>query len=411
MCTQSSRPINKVELADIFSQHADAYIASHGVSSIQHKAINAISHCRTAALGGHVLRCNHCAELEIAYNSCRYRHCPKCQATKKLRWLEARKAELLPVPYFHVVFTLPHELNPLASYNQAAIYNLLFKSAWTTINTLGHDKKRLHAQMGMTAFLHTWNQKLNQHIHLHCMVPAGGLSAVDGKMLWKASKRPDYLFPVKVMSKLFGKLFLTELTNAFKNDVFQFQGCIAELAKESNFMKLKCQLSEKTWNVYAKEPFNGAEGGMEYLARYFSKTAIGNERILSCHNNQVAFKWRDSSDNNKSKVMHLDAHEFIRRYLSHILPRGFMRARYFGFLANSVKAKTITRIRSILSDKQDFKAVKSSDSELSETLVDLMKRVIGIDITLCKQCKIGRLEKIQMVMPNALQIPALWDTS
>ncbi|MDP3889242.1 MAG: IS91 family transposase [bacterium] len=466
MCTQSSRSIKKVELADIFSQHAEAYIASHGVSSIQHKAINAIYRCRTAALGGHVLRCNHCGVLEVAYNSCRYRHCPKCQTTKKLRWLEERKAELLPVPYFHVVFTLPHELNQLTSYNQAAIYNLLFKAAWATVNTLGHDKKLLGAQTGMVAFLHTWNQKLNQHNHLHCMVPAGGLDEVDGQFLWRALKKLDYLFPVKVMGKLFGKIFLTELTRAFKNNEFQFRGCIAELAKESNFMKLKLQLSKKTWNVYAKEPFNGAEGGMEYLARYFAKTAIGNERILSCDENQVAFKWRDSKDNKKTKVMHLDAHEFIRRYLSHILPHGFMRARYFGFLASSVKAKNITLINSLLStDKQevsvsssvqtiparisepqpsvsqashmindshidvvddckpshqfnlnnvtfaqDIKTFKLPDSE-PESIAELMKRVVGIDIALCKHCKFGRLEKIQMFLPSALQIPTAWDTS
>ena len=372
-----------------------------------------------------------------------------------------------------MVFTLPHELNQLASYNPALTYNLLFKAAWATVDTLGHDKKRLNAQMGMTAFLHTWNQKLSQHNHLHCMVPAGGLSEVDGQMLWNASKKPDYLFPVKVMGKLFGKLFLTELTRAFKNNEFQFKGCITELAKEANFMKLKFQLSKKTWNVYAKEPFNGAEGGMEYLARYFSKTAIGNERILSCDENQVAFKWRDSKDNKKTKVMRLDAHEFIRRYLSHILPHGFMRARYFGFLANAVKAKNITLIRSLLSpDKpddltvsstvqnipamiteaqaavshalhrinnspaergadyqtmhhtlgtldtpnsvpliQDIKIVKSFRPEPSESIAELIKRVIGIDIALCKQCKIGRLEKIQMIMPNAFQVPSLWDTS
>lgn len=472
MCIQSGRP-KKIELSDIFSRHADSYIASHGVSSIQHKAIHAISHCRTAILGGHMLCCDHCGALEIAYNSCRYRHCPKCQTTKKLRWLEERKAELLPVPYFHVVFTLPHELNPIASYNPALIYNLLFKAAWATVYTLGHDKKWVNANMGMVAFLHTWNQKLNQHIHLHCMVPAGGLSEVDGQALWNASKKSDYLFPVKVMGKLFGKLFLTEFTNTFKNNAFQFKGCITELAKESNFMKLKVQLFQKTWNVYAKEPFNGAEGGMEYLARYFTKTAIGNERILSCDENQIAFKWRDSTDHKKTKILRLDAHEFIRRYLSHILPHGFMRARYFGFLANSVKAKNITLIRSLLSPAkqddmtartavqnisamitdtqaavsqashmmsnspadrladckllrhtvslsdtpsivilaQEITSVKPSDSKPSESIAELMKRVVGIDIALCKHCKIGRLEKIQMLLPNPSQIPASWDTS
>lgn len=474
MCTQSGKPTNRVELSDIFSQHAQPYSASYGVSSIQHKAIKAISCCRTAALGGHVLRCNHCGAQEIAYNSCRYRHCPKCQTTKKLGWLEERKAELLPVPYFHVVFTLPHELNPLASYNPAAIYNLLFKAAWATVNTLGHDKKRLDAQMGMVAFLHTWDQKLNQHIHLHCMLPAGGLREVAGQMRWHASKKPDYLFPVQVMGKLFGKFFLTELTHAFKNDVFQFKGGLTELSQEPNFMKLKAQLFKKKWIVYAKAPFNGAEGGMEYLARYFTKTAIGNERLLSCDDNQVTFKWRDSKDNKKTKIMRLDIHEFIRRYLSHILPHRFMRARYYGFLANSVKAKNIALIRSLVppaqqNDKpisstlqnapemlnlpqattlsqtlhvlkngsaneiapykpvhhrvstldasnsitlaQDTKRVKTSDDEASESIAKLLKRVAGIDIALCKQCKIGRLEKVQILLPNTLQIPNLWDTS
>ena len=169
MCTQSARQKKPVELADIFSQYADTYVAQHGASSIQYKAMHSITNCRTAALGGHTSRCNHCGTLEVSYNSCRYRHCPKCQKTKQIRWLEARKAELLPVPYFHVVFTLPHELNAIASYNPVLIYNLLFQSAWATVNTLGHDKKRLNGQMGMLAFLHTWGQNLSQHIHLHCM--------------------------------------------------------------------------------------------------------------------------------------------------------------------------------------------------------------------------------------------------
>lgn len=471
MCTQSGRAINTVELADIFSLHADAYIASHGVSSSQHKAINAISRCRTAQLGGHVLRCNHCGVLEIAYNSCRYRHCPKCQAPKKVRWLSERKAELLPVPYFHVVFTLPHELNPIASYNQAVIYNLLFKAAWATVNTLGHDKKRLNGQMGMTSFLHTWSQQLNQHIHLHCMVPAGALCDIDGETQWRASKTPDYLFPVKVMAKLFGKLFLTELTEAFKNQELQFKGCIAKLTEESQFMKFKATLTTKTWNVYAKEPFNGAEGGMEYLARYFVKTAIGNERLVSFDEHQVRFKWRDSRDNDKIKIMALDTHEFIRRYLMHILPHGFMRVRYCGFLANAVKAKNIALIQSLLSTGKQHNVVsnavlhhtftlkmtatanavlpvapamsnmQATDAAVEpleinllqrpileiqgdtlsaqsikkeaarESTAELMQRIVGIDVTLCKHCKVGHLEKVQMLYPTILYSPTPWDTS
>ncbi len=413
-----------------------------------------------------MLRCNHCGVLEMAYNSCRYRHCPRCRAPKKVRWLAERKAELLPVPYFHVVFTLPHELNPIASYNQAVIYNLLFKAAWATVNTLGHDKKRLNGQMGMIAFLHTWSQQLNQHIHLHCMVPAGALCDIDGETQWSASKNPDYLFPVKVMAKLFGKLFLTELTEAFKNQKLQFKGCIAKLAEESHFMKFKATLTPKTWNVYAKEPFNGAEGGMEYLARYFVKTTIGNERLVSFDEHQVRFKWRDSRDNDKIKIMTLDTHEFIRRYLMHILPHGFMRVRYCGFLANSVKAKNIALIRSLLStDKQydvasndvlhhtftlkmtaipvappmsnmhatdaaveplelnllqrpiskiqgDTLSAQSINKEAArESTAELMQRIVGIDVTLCKHCKVGHLEKVQMIYPTISHSPTPWDTS
>ncbi len=464
MCTEIDKQSRRsVELADLFAQSGETYIAQHGVSTIQYKAITAISSCRTAKLGGHVSCCNHCGALEIAYNSCRYRHCPKCQAPKKVRWLDARKAEVLPVPYFHVVFTLPHELNPIAAYNQETIYNILFKAAWGTVNTLGHDKKRLNGQMGMMGFLHTWNQQVNRHIHLHCMVPAGAICNADGKLQWNPSKK-DYLFPVNVMAKLFSKLFLTELTKAFKNNELVFKGSIAHLAKESEFMKLKLQLKPrpKTWNVYAKEPFNGADGGMEYLARYFTKTAIGNERLISFNEQQITFKWRDSRDNNQTKLMTLEAHEFIRRYLSHILPHGFMRVRYFGFLANSVKAKNIALIRSLLPAHETQPAptetvilesvpkagaialdttnpsisqesLKFEQSQLhplscemqinntsvtpfsaekkTESIAELMKRVVGVDITLCKHCKIGRLEKIQTILPGSLFLPTPWDTS
>jgi hypothetical protein len=457
VCTQSARQKKPVELADIFSQYADTYVAQHGASSIQYKAIHAITNCRTAALGGHTSRCNHCGALEISYNSCRYRHCPKCQKTKQMRWSEARKAELLPVPYFHVVFTLPHELNAIASYNPVLIYSLLFQAAWATVSTLGHDKKRLNGQMGMLAFLHTWGQNLSQHIHLHCMIPAGAIRVVDGEPEWKASKE-DYLFPVKVMGKLFGKLLLTKLVNAFNAHEILFKGAIMPLSDQQQFMKFSAQLRKKSWNVYAKEPFNGAEGGVEYLARYFTKTAIGNERILSCDNQQVTFKWRDYSDNNKTKVMRLDAHEFIRRYLSHILPSGFMRVRYFGFMSSAVKAKNTKLIKSLLLPEErpasnissilgvssamhgvlhtlniistesmnleprvskmvkletekevHFQSNKTRGS--NESTVELMKRVVGIDIELCKRCRIGRLEKIEVILPHALQKQSAWDTS
>jgi Putative transposase/Transposase zinc-binding domain len=416
VCHSLEQVSASVELADIFVKHADHYIAQHGGSPFQQKALYTISRCRTSALGGHVLRCNHCGALEHSYNSCRYRHCPKCQTSKQLRWLQERKAELLPVPYFHVVFTLPHELNPIASYNPVVIYNLLFKAAWATLDTLGRDKKRLNGIMGMMAFLHTWGQNLSQHIHLHCLIPAGALAETDEGIRWKASKK-TYLFPAKVMAKLFGKLFLSALRKAYSNQELLFKGCISELSKQQVFTLFQAKLAKKSWNVYAKEPFNGAEGGIEYLARYFAKTAISNERLLSVDDQQVTFKWRDYSDNNKTKIMALEVHEFIRRYLTHILPDRFMRVRYFGFLASAVKKKSIELIRSLLNPLAQDTSNKThladniKSESTQESLAELMKRVANIDIELCKQCKIGRLQKIQQLLPYAALPPAGWDTS
>ena len=408
MCDQTVDRKKSIELADVFCQYGTDYIEQHGVSAAQNKVIKAIAHCRTSALGGHVSCCNHCGVKEISYNSCRYRYCPKCQTTKQLQWLEDRKAELLPVPYFHVVFTLPHELNALASYNPSVLYNLLFKAAWSTVNTLGQDKKRLGGTMGMLAFLHTWGQTLTQHIHLHCIIPGGALCDANGQKEWHETK-PGYLFPVAVMSKLFGKIFITLLQKAFANNEFTFKGSIAELSKPKQFAALITQLKEKSWNVYAKEPFNGAEGGLEYLARYVSKTAIGNERILSCDNEKVSFTWRDYSDDNKSKIMMLDAHEFIRRYLSHVLPDGFMRIRSFGFLANACKTKNINLIRSLVNPEETNPYEKKSKAD-KEPVVELIKRVTGVDIDLCKHCKIGRLEVIQLI-PSVKQAVLYEDSS
>lgn len=390
-----------IELADIFSQYADAYIKDHGVSAAQNKAIKAISRCRTAALGGHIMRCDNCGKEEQSYNSCRYRHCPKCQTTKQLRWLEDRKTELLPVPYFHVVFTLPHELNALASYNPTVIYNVLFKAAWKTIDTLGRDPKRLGGLMGMMAFLHTWGQNLSQHIHLHCMIPGGALYVEALQAKWRATRK-GFLFPVKVMSKLFGKKFISLLRQAFTEDKLLFKGSILKLKESLHFEQLLAHLGSKSWNIYAKEPFKGAAGGLEYLARYVSKTALSNDRIISCENGEVRFKWRDYSDHNKEKVLSLKTEEFIRRYLSHVLPDGFMRVRFFGFLANACKAKNINTIRELFSS-QDNTANPAVISKDKESIAKLMLRLTGIDIECCKHCKIGHLlveKTIMKVKPS-----------
>ena len=392
MCLRT-RPQQKssVELADILRQHGDAYIAKHGVSSEQYKAIEAIRRCRTAEMGGHVAHCDHCGIDSIAYNSCRTRHCPKCQTVSKIKWLEKRVAELLPVQYFHVVFTLPHELNYLADYNASVIYNLLFKATWRTINTLGQDSKRLGGTMGMLGFLHTWGQNLSHHIHLHCMIPGGALCKVGTQTTWRGCK-PDFLFPVKVMSKLFGKIFLSLLKEAYQTKKLIFKGGIAELSCEEKFGTLMQLLSKKSWNVYAKKPFNGAKGGLEYLARYVNKIAISNERILSSDDSHVSFQWRDYSDENRKKVMKLEPSEFIRRFLKHVLPKGLMRVRCFGFLANPVKKHSIELILQLFNQPK-------KETPKNESTAALMQRVTGIDIELCKHCHVGRLKIIKSLPP------------
>lgn len=410
MCEHSGREKSSTELADIFNLHADSYIEKYRLSKEQHKAVNAIRNCRTAALGGNIQRCPHCDTEFNSYNSCRNRHCPKCQSLAKARWLEARQAELLPVEYFHVVFTIPHELNAIAGCNQTIIYNILFKSAWKTIATLGKDEDRLGGLMGMLAALHTWGQNLYQHIHLHCIVPGGALRGEDRKKDKEKDKdkewistKPGFLFPVKVISKMFKGIFVKLLRQAYENNDLKLQGAIADLNQPEAFTALLNSLMQKNWCVYSKKPFNGAKGAVDYLAKYVYKTAISNSRILSCDNKEVSFNWRDYSDNNKIKTMTLDAHEFIRRFLTHILPDGFMRIRSFGFLANPCKKKKVAQILKILGQnpKPTFK---------KESTEEIMLRLTGVDITLCPKCKTGKLQNIKNI-PNFMQYNEYKDSS
>jgi hypothetical protein len=402
MCTHNGRDKNSAELADIFNLYGNSYLENYKLSIYQHKAINAIRNCRTAALGGNVQKCPCCGTEIISYNSCRNRHCPKCQALIKAKWLEARQAELLPVEYFHVVFTIPHELNFIASYNQVLIYNILFKSAWTTIQILGGDQKRLGGDMGMLAALHTWGQNLYQHIHLHCVIPGGALKSQE----WISCK-PGFLFPVRIISRIFRGIFVSLLRQAYQNNELKLQGVVANLSNPHEFTLLLELLMQKDWCVYSKEPFNGAKGAVDYLARYVYKTAISNDRILSCDNGNVTFKWRDYSDHNKTKIMILDAHEFIRRFLIHVLPDGFMRIRSFGFLANSCKAKKIQQILSLLNLKPEKITIIKKES-----VAELMLRLTGVDIELCPKCKIGKLYTIK-TLPNFKQRQGdkYWDSS
>jgi putative transposase/transposase-like zinc-binding protein len=398
MCT-IPRPTERpsVELADIFRMHGDRYVQNHVLTSEQYKVFHAIKNCRTSALGGHAEQCDQCHAIQYAYNSCRNRHCPKCESFKAAKWLEARQAELLPVRYFHVVFTLPHELNNLVLYNKRILYNLLFESTWETLKKLGADPKRLNGEMGMLSILHTWSQNLLQHNHVHCIVPGGALKA-NGE--WKAAKK--YLFPVKVLGKLFRGIFVSKLRNLYQSEKLKLPDRLTEKLSKNNLNKLLDVIMQKKWVVYAKPPFGNSEDILNYLGRYTHKIAISNYRILACNDQWVTFKWRDYSDDNKMKIMQLKPEEFIRRFLSHVVPNGFMRIRSFGFLANACKVYKVAEIQKQLKHKPK-KAAKKKNVEL------LMLELTGKDITLCPICKQGKLRRIREIPPTLRK--TIFDTS
>ena len=394
MCDQeNAQEQSSVELGDVFRMHRESYCKNNTLSPEQHKVINAICNCRTSILGGHIEQCDNCDNIHVSYNSCRNRHCPKCQSLKTAKWLENRQKELLPVPYFHVVFTLPHELNNLVLYNKRELYSLLMQSVWGTIKTLGKDPKRLNGLMGMLAILHAWGQNLFPHNHIHCIIPGGTL--VNGEK-WRSSKS-NYLFPVKVMSKIFRGIFISGLRILYDGNKLKIpndSNLKTSLSIRKNFEALLSSLMKKPWVVYSKKPFAGPEKLLDYLGRYVNKIAISNTRILSCNKRSVRFKWRDYSDDNKVKIMELKPEEFMRRFLSHVVPKGFMRVRFFGFLANACKRKNVTTIRKALS-------YKPIEEKQKKDIRSLMLELTGDDITICPKCKKGHFYKIQ-IMPNRL---------
>jgi hypothetical protein len=334
-----------LEVGDILRAHGDAYRAQHPVTPEQAQVLRRLAQCRTAALGGHVDACAGCGFTRISYNSCRDRHCPKCQASKRAAWLETRLERLLPIGYFHVVFTLPALLYPLVLHNQRLLYDLLFRAASATLLTLSADPQRLGAQVGVTAILHTWGQNLLFHPHLHCVVTGGGLS-VDGER-WVAGQR-KYFLPVKVLGKLFRGKFLAGLKAAYRAGQLTLTGSVADLADPRAFQQLLEQLYGRNWIVYAKRPFGGAEQVFRYLGRYSHRVAIANSRLVSMDQNQVWFQWKDYADNHQSKVMCVSAEEFMRRFLLHVLPKGFVRIRHFGLLASVNVASKLQRCRELL---------------------------------------------------------------
>ena len=342
-------PGHSLEVADVFHAHGAAWRkANAGHMSLgQLKVMSAIETCRTAALGGHVERCEDCAHERIAYNSCRNRHCPKCQAAAARQWLEDRQAELLPVPYYHLVFTLPAAIGAVAFQNKAAVYDLLFRTAAETLTTLAADPKHLGARIGLTAVLHTWGSALTYHPHVHVIAPGGGLSP-DG-MRWIACK-PGFFLPVRVLSRLFRRLFLEGLAALNQAGRLALFGDLAPLTEKSAFDTALAPLRRAEWVVYAKRPFAGPKAVLAYLARYTHRVAISNSRLIALDDKGVTFKWKDYriKGRDRLKTMTLDAAEFIRRFLLHVLPSGFHRIRHYGLIAGAVRAHNIERVRQLL---------------------------------------------------------------
>jgi putative transposase/transposase-like zinc-binding protein len=393
-CTAVSAVRPRLELADLVRAHGDAYRRTHRLAAVQHRALDAIETCRTAALGGHQETCDHCGAVRITYNSCRNRHCPKCQALPTARWLAARRADLLPIPYFHVVFTLPHDLNALAQGNPRVIYALLFRAAADTLLTFGRDARYLGGTIGVTAILHTWGQNLSQHLHLHCLVTGGALATDRSR--WIAG-RSSFLFPVHALSTVFRAKYLAGLQQAFDAGHLHFVGGTATLARRSAFMGFLGGLRTVDWIVYAKRPFAGPEQVLAYLGRYTHRVALSNDRLVALDDRAVRFRWKDYADHDRVKILTLPAVEFLRRFLLHVVPRGFMRIRHFGLLANRQRRATLARCRRLLGEA-------SRDDTAPESTAELIKRLTGIDLARCPVCGEGRMQITAIVVRVAFPL-------
>lgn len=377
------------ELADIFRAYGESYRRAQPLPRAQLKVMRAIESCRTAALGGHLQQCDGCGYQQPAYNSCRNRHCPKCGSLAKAQWLEDRKADLLPVGYFHLVFTLPHELNPLILVNKKWLCDILFKAVSQTLLEFG--RTHLDGQLGFICVLHTWDQTLRDHFHLHCLVPGGALSFDLTR--WIAA-RQTFLFSVKALSLVFRGKFIGLLELAFRKGELQFPGRTAALAEPAAFAALVHSLRQQPWVVYAKRPFSSPEKVLDYLGRYTHRVAISNNRLLSVaqstQGSRVTFSYRDRKNGNHTRTMTLQVDEFIRRFLLHVLPAGFMRIRHFGFLANRSRKQKLDRCRVLLN-----LAPPSPTARKSARL--LMLEVTGFDLARCPACRVGTLVSLALL--------------
>ena len=357
----AARP--RFEVADVVRACGQEYLRTHPTSVEQRKVLRAIAACRTAALGGHVDQCDGCSYRRITYNSCRNRHCPKCQGKERAEWMAAEQAMLLPVPYFHVVFTLPHALNPLIRVNQRRLYGMLFRVAAGTLRTFALDPCHLGAEPAITMVLHTWGQTLEEHYHVHCVVSGGGLS-LDGRHwvdLPKRNRRRPFLFPVKALSKVFRGKFIAALKRSRHTNAIHYVGQSAELHQPGAWKKFINDLRKQRWVVYSKPPFGGPEQVLKYLSRYTHRVAISNRRILSVGNGIVSFEYRDYADDNKRKEISLPATEFLRRFLLHVVPAGFMRIRHYGITANCQRRTKLARCQQIFTEP-DVSALPESET-------------------------------------------------
>jgi hypothetical protein len=386
----------RVEIGDIFRRYGPAYRARNRLHLRQRRAMRAIERCRTPAMGGHLQACDHCDAMVVRFHSCRDRHCPKCQTLAKERWVEARRSELLATPYYHLVFTLPHVLNPLIQGNPRCLYNLLFKAASETLLTFGRDPKWIGGEIGVTLVLHTWGQNLGDHVHVHGLVTGGGL-APDGQRWLKARNR-KFLFPVAALSEVFKAKYLELLIKARKSGALRFGGKTEELADDPAFAAFVAELRGTYWTVYAKAPFAGPEKLIDYLGRYTHRAAISNERLIGLDNGQVLFRWRDYRDKSRMKTMALDADEFIRRFLLHILPSGFMRVRHYGLFANRHRKTKLARCRAALDQPEP-------EPRPEPSVEDLMQQLTGRDILACTECGKGRLRLITVLKPSSQPWP------
>jgi hypothetical protein len=375
----------RLEVADVFRNHGDAFLDLSGatLSPEQRRALSDIAACRTAALGGHVEECDRCGHRQIAYNSCRNRHCPKCQATAAAQWMEAREQELLPVEYFHVVFTLPALLGPIALQNPRTVYGILFRAAAETLRQIAADPKHLGAEIGFLAVLHTWGQNLQHHPHVHCVVPGGGL-APDGAR-WIAC-RPGFFLPVRVLSRVFRGKFLALLGHAFDQGKLSFHGKLRMLADVGEFQRRLTASAQTEWVVYAKPPFGGPEQVLKYLARYTHGVAISNRRLVALEDGEVKFHVKDYAHGGGAKTMTLKATEFIRRFLLHVLPAGFVRIRHYGFLANRVCREKLALCRALLRVETTPEPVTPEPAAAPQETVE------GQAVTkVCPSCGVGRM--------------------